>query len=85
MPFLTHRSATGGRTGSHARSLSAVTWTLDFETYRKQLPDTEAVKTELARSVKLQSEIWSLAVSSSQKLPTTQAIDAVAARAERDD
>ena len=43
-----------------------------IETYRK-LPDMEAVKAELARSVKLQSEIWSLAVSSSQKLPTPQA------------
>jgi len=44
-----------------------------IETYRK-LPDMEAVKAELARSVKLQSEIWSLAVSSSQKLPTPQAM-----------
>ena len=44
-----------------------------IETYRK-LPDMEAVKAELARSVKLQSEIWLLAVSSSQKLPTPQAM-----------
>jgi hypothetical protein len=44
-----------------------------IETYRK-LPDMEAVKAELARSVKLQSEIWSLAVSSSQKSPTPQAM-----------
>jgi len=44
-----------------------------IETYRK-LPDTEAAQTELARSLKLQSEIWSLAVSSSQKSTTPQAM-----------
>ena len=44
-----------------------------IETYRK-LPDTEAAQTELARSLKLQSEIWSLAVSSSQKSATPQAM-----------
>ena len=44
-----------------------------IEAYRK-LPDMEAVKAELARSVKLQSEIWSLAVSSSQKSATPQAM-----------
>lgn len=44
-----------------------------IEAYRK-LPDMEAVKAELARSVKLQSEIWSLAVSSSQTSPTPQAM-----------
>ena len=43
-----------------------------IETYRK-LPDMEAAQAELARSVKLQSEIWSLAVASSQKSPTPQA------------
>ena len=44
-----------------------------IETYRK-LPDMEAAQTELARSLKLQSEIWSLAVSSSQKSTTPQAM-----------
>src|SRR6202030_2027726 len=43
-----------------------------IETYRK-LPDMEAAQAELARSVELQSEIWSLAVASSQKSPTPQA------------
>ena len=44
-----------------------------IETYRK-LPDMEAAQAELARSLKLQSEIWSLAVSSSQKSATPQAM-----------
>ena len=44
-----------------------------IEAYRK-LPDIEAVKAELARSEKLQSEIWSLAVSSSQKSAIPQAM-----------
>jgi hypothetical protein len=44
-----------------------------IETYRK-LPDMEAAQTELARSLKLQSEIWSLAISSSQKSATPQAM-----------
>jgi len=44
-----------------------------IETYRK-LPDIEAAQAELARSLKLQSEIWSLAVSSSQKSATPQAM-----------
>ena len=44
-----------------------------IETYRK-LPDMEAAHAELARSLKLQSEIWSLAVSSSQKSATPQAM-----------
>jgi hypothetical protein len=43
-----------------------------IETYRK-LPDMEAVKAELARSGKLQSEIWSLAVTASRKSSTPQA------------
>lgn len=43
-----------------------------IETYRK-LPDLGTVKAELARSVKLQDEIWSLAVASSQKSPTPRA------------
>jgi hypothetical protein len=42
-----------------------------IETYRK-VPDMAAVKAELERSAKLQSEIWSLAVSSSEKSPTPQ-------------
>jgi len=37
-----------------------------IETYRK-VPDMDAVSAELARSAKLQGEIWSLAVSSSRK------------------
>lgn len=41
-------------------------------TYQK-LPDMEAVKAELAQSVKLQNQIWSQAVSSAQKSPTPQA------------
>ena len=44
-----------------------------IEAYRK-LPDMEAAQAELARSLKLQSEIWSLAVSSSQKSATPQAM-----------
>jgi hypothetical protein len=44
-----------------------------IETYRK-LPNMEAAQAELARSLKLQSEIWSLAVSSSQKSATPQAM-----------
>ncbi|HEY1924106.1 MAG TPA: hypothetical protein VGG58_02555, partial [Candidatus Acidoferrum sp.] len=44
-----------------------------IETYRK-LPDMKAAQAELARSLKLQSEIWSLAVSSSQKSATPQAM-----------
>ena len=44
-----------------------------IETYRK-LPDMAAAQAELARSLKLQSEIWSLAVSSSQKSATPQAM-----------
>src|SRR5882724_3697115 len=44
-----------------------------IETYRK-LPDMEAAQAELARSLKLQSEIWSMAVSSSQKSATPQAM-----------
>lgn len=43
-----------------------------IETYRL-LPDLKAAKEELARSVKLQGEIWSLAIASSQKSPTPQA------------
>lgn len=37
-----------------------------IEVYRK-LPDLDAAKTELTRSAKLQGEIWTLAVSSSQQ------------------
>jgi hypothetical protein len=44
-----------------------------IETYRK-LPDMKAAQAELARSLKLLSEIWSLAVSSSQKSATPQAM-----------
>ncbi len=44
-----------------------------IETYRK-LPDLGAAKAELTRSVKLQGEIWSLAVSSAQKSPGPQAM-----------
>jgi hypothetical protein len=42
-----------------------------IETYRK-LPDMGAVTAELAHSAKLQGEIWSLAISSSQRSPTLQ-------------
>jgi hypothetical protein len=41
-----------------------------IETYRK-VPDKEMVKQELARSVKLQGEIWALAAGSSQKSQAT--------------
>jgi hypothetical protein len=44
-----------------------------IETYRK-LPDMEAASAELAGSVKLQGEIWTLAVSSLQKSETPQAM-----------
>jgi hypothetical protein len=43
-----------------------------IETYQK-VPDMAAAKAEVAQSVKLQGEIWSLAVSSSQNSPTPQA------------
>jgi hypothetical protein len=43
-----------------------------IEVYRK-VPQTEAVKAELARPVKLQSDIWNLAVSSSRETGTAQA------------
>ena len=43
-----------------------------IETYRK-VPDMAAVKSELMRSAKLQSEIWSLAVSASRDARVTAA------------
>src|SRR4029077_55994 len=43
-----------------------------IEVYRK-VPDMEAVKAEQARSAKLQSEIWVLAVSSTREVGTAQA------------
>jgi len=43
-----------------------------IEVYRK-VPDMEAVKAEQARSAKLQSEIWALAVSSTREAGTAQA------------
>jgi hypothetical protein len=43
-----------------------------IEVYRK-VPDMEAVKSEQARSAKLQSEIWVLAVSSTREVGTAQA------------
>jgi hypothetical protein len=43
-----------------------------IEVYRK-VPDMEAVKSEQARSAKLQSEIWVLAVSSTREAGTAQA------------
>jgi hypothetical protein len=43
-----------------------------IEFYRK-VPDMEAVKAEQARSAKLQSEIWALAVSSTREAGTAQA------------
>ena len=43
-----------------------------IEVYRK-VPDMEAVKSEQARSAKLQSEIWALAVSSTREAGTAQA------------
>jgi hypothetical protein len=42
-----------------------------IEVYRK-VPDMEAVKAEQARSAKLQSEIWALAVSSTREAGTAQ-------------
>lgn len=46
-----------------------------IETYRK-VPDMAAVKAELARSAKLQGEIWSLAVSTSRnaEMPSTPVV-----------
>ena len=53
-----------------------------IEVYRK-VPDMEAVKAEQARSAKLQSEIWALAVSSTRGSGNGPGADAALARAER--
>lgn len=43
-----------------------------IETYRK-IPDPDAARAELARSINLQNEIWTLAVESSANAPAPQA------------
>ena len=51
---------------------SAVTWTRGSRSIGR-VPDREGVQVELAKSAKLQGEIWVLAVSSSRETGTAQA------------